>query len=215
MSSSVTPFARKDFPRSLDHNHPMGDNGIMSLTPRLVLCAYYETLHQQLISRRDELLGAAPALVKAELIQRFSPYTPEQRAAYTEAVEAFLDERIEMYNPIGAQYAIGDADPADAFELQLELEWYDARAEYARLAAAARKLIAPTMTDADLPHLAARLIRRCGAWPDASIIAAYNAAPAPNYLPDYVLARLIEQHLCADGGTDHPASAPPDKPVSE
>jgi len=44
-----------------------------------------------------------------------------------------------------------------------------------------------------LPILVDELIQKVGAFPDKSIISAYEAAPALNRLPDYVVAKVIEE----------------------
>jgi hypothetical protein len=47
-----------------------------------------------------------------------------------------------------------------------------------------------------LPELADRLIRRVGAFPDRSIIAAYAEKPTLQKLPDFVVSTAIEQVVC-------------------
>ncbi len=49
------------------------------------------------------------------------------------------------------------------------------------------------MSDQRLHDLAAELIKKAGAFPDKSIIAAYNAAPSLHKLPDFLVASAIEQ----------------------
>jgi hypothetical protein len=49
------------------------------------------------------------------------------------------------------------------------------------------------MSDGQLREAAGALIRKMGAYPDRSIIAAYEASPATRKLPDYVVARAIEE----------------------
>jgi len=49
--------------------------------------------------------------------------------------------------------------------------------------------------DERLDFLVDGLIREVGAFPDKSIISAYEVAPALNKLPDYVVAKAIETIL--------------------
>jgi hypothetical protein len=51
------------------------------------------------------------------------------------------------------------------------------------------------MTEENMRRLADELIRKVGAFPDRSIIPAYEAEPALGKLPDYVVARAIEETL--------------------
>ena len=49
------------------------------------------------------------------------------------------------------------------------------------------------MTDENVHVLAEELIGKVGAFPDKSIIAGYEAKPALQKLPDYIVAGAIEQ----------------------
>ncbi len=49
------------------------------------------------------------------------------------------------------------------------------------------------MTDEKMYRLADELIKKLGAYPDKSIISAYEAKPALGKLPDYIVARAIEE----------------------
>jgi hypothetical protein len=52
-----------------------------------------------------------------------------------------------------------------------------------------------------LPDLADELIRQSGAFPDRSILDAYRVEPTLQKLPDYIVARVIEEIAC---GRDSP-----------
>jgi hypothetical protein len=106
---------------------------------------------------------------------------------------AFVDERIETYNPIGIQYLFDRSRAKEAFELELQLDWYDSRAEFEALVEAARSKAQTDVTEDRLRPLAEELIKDVGAFPDKSIIAAYEAKPGLRKLPDYVVARAIEE----------------------
>jgi hypothetical protein len=44
-------------------------------------------------------------------------------------------------------------------------------------------------------ELAGELIKEVGAFPDGSIISTYEVKPAPGKLPDYIVARAIEETI--------------------
>jgi len=165
----------------------------------LVLKAYFETLYERLEGSRNSLLDRAAQFLRQELQKRqFEDYADDKYQAYSDASLAFIDERIETYNPIGFQYLYDRSRALEAFELELELNWYDSRHEYLDLVEAATRIASLGVTDENLRSLAEDLIRQVGAFPDRSIIRAYEAAPALRKLPDYVVARAIEQILRPD-----------------
>lgn len=160
----------------------------------ILLKAYYEALYEQLQARKELLAGRIDDLLTAEIAARaFGDFGREKYAAYKDACLAFVDERIEAYNPIGIQYLYDRDRAGSAFELELQLDWYDSRAEFAALVQAAREKAEPDVTESRLRRLAEELIEKVGAFPDKSIIAAYEAKPGLNKLPDYIVARTIEE----------------------
>jgi hypothetical protein len=168
------------------------------MTPAsLLLKVYYERLHERMAERRSQLLLRIDELLAEELaIRKWGDLEAEKAAAYRDACEAFLDERLEMYNPIGVQYTFGDTPSHLAAELELQLNWYDSRVEFMDLVAAARLLVVKGGPDEALDNLAEELIRRAGAFPDRSIIAGYGADPTLLKLPDYIVACGIEEIVC-------------------
>jgi len=86
----------------------------------------------------------------------------------------------------------------EAFELELQLNWYDSRAEFTDLVAAAREKARAGLTDEDLRSMAEELIREAGAFPDSSIISGYQAGPLLQKLPDYIVARAIEEIIAPE-----------------
>jgi hypothetical protein len=58
---------------------------------------------------------------------------------------------------------------------------------------AARARSEAEITQETTAEQAEELIRQMGAFPDKSIISAYEAQPALGKLPDYVVARAIEE----------------------
>jgi hypothetical protein len=169
------------------------------MTPgQLLLKAYYERLYERLRAGRERVAARIDELLPAEIAKRgFDAVAADKRAAYREACLAFLDERLETYNPIGIQYTFDRANSRTAAELEFQLNWYNSRPEFKALVATVRTLAAEGVTDETLPVLADDLIRRLGAFPDRSIIAAYTAEPALQKLPDYLVACAIEEILCA------------------
>lgn len=163
-----------------------------------LLKAYYERLHDLMETHRSRLLLRVDELLAEEVKTRgFGEMDAEKRAAYREACVAFLDERLETYNPIGIQYAFGNAPSRLAAELEFQLNWYNSKPEFAALVAAARSLAQGCVSDDTLSDLADELIGRAGAFPDRSIITNYRAEPALQKLPDYVVACAIEGILCS------------------
>ena len=56
-----------------------------------------------------------------------------------------------------------------------------------------RGKVTEEMTEEKMQLLADELIREVGAFPDKSIISAYEAEPGLSRLPDYVVSRAIEE----------------------
>ncbi len=79
---------------------------------KLLLNAYYEVLYQRLEANKALLAGKIEHLLKQEIAKRsFADFSAghltaddDKFAAYRDACLAFVDERIETYNPIGIQY---------------------------------------------------------------------------------------------------------------
>ena len=163
----------------------------------LVLKAYYEQLYERMAARRPAMLARVDELLPAEVARRdFGDIGADKLAAYHEACIAFIDERLESYNPIGVQYTFGTAPSRTAAELEFELNWYNSRPEFADLVALARSLAGESVSDDVLEALARELIGRAGAFPDRSIIETYTAEPALQKLPDYIVACVIEEIVC-------------------
>lgn len=165
---------------------------------RVLLKAYYEQLHERMEARRERLIACIDALLPTEIARRrFGPLRPDQVEAYREAALAFVDERLETYNPIGIQYTFDHATTRRAAELEFQLDWYDSRPEFETLVAAARALATEAdAPDEQLPELAARLIDQCGAFPNRSILTGYLQKPTLQKLPDFLVASAIEDVVC-------------------
>jgi hypothetical protein len=160
----------------------------------LLLKAYYEALYERLEARKGLLAAKIDDLLAEEIATRgFEDFDEEKHTAYKEACLAFVDERIELYNPIGIQYLYDRSRAKDAFELELQLNWYDSRAEFRALVEAARSIAAAIVTEEKIRPMAEELITEVGAFPNNSIISAYEAKPSLNRLPDYIVARTIEE----------------------
>ena len=164
---------------------------------RIVLKAYYERLYERLATDRARVTARIALLLPAEIErQGFGPMGSERIEAYREACQAFVDERLDMYNPIGIQYTFDRQNSRQAAELEFQLDWYNSRPEFEALVAAAQSRAAEEMSDEMLGDLADALIREVGAFPDQSIIAGYIAQPACQKLPDFIVACAIEQVVC-------------------
>jgi hypothetical protein len=168
----------------------------------VLLQAYYERLHELMAARRAELLSRVDELLDAEVARRgFGEMSGDKLAAYRETCVAFIDERQEAYNPIGIQYTFDRSTSRGAAELEFQLNWYNSRGEFADLVAAARSLAAEAVSDEALPDHVEELIRRAGAFPDRSILTAYQVEPTLQKLPDYIVACVIEEIVCGRQGS--------------
>ena len=161
---------------------------------KILLNTYYEALHNRLVENRDLLSEKIENLLQDEFTNsNFDNFDQQKFEAYKDACLAFVDERIEMYNPIGIQYTFDSTRRHEAFELELQLNFYDGLAEFKALVEAAQNKLQARQNQQQLQELADELIKDLGAFPDKSIIAAYRAAPALGKLPDYIVARAIEE----------------------
>jgi len=160
----------------------------------VILRAYYEALYDLLVAEKDIMAARIDKLLAEEIaIREFESFDQDKYAAYQEACMAFVDERIEAYNPIGIQYVYDRCSAKEAFELELQLNWYDSRKEFRALVEAARNKSIKIVSDEELRSLAEELINEVGAFPDKSIIFAYESKPGLSKLPDYVVAKAIEE----------------------
>lgn len=160
---------------------------------KVLLQAYYEALYDRLETRKPRITAKIDQFLAEEVERRgYEGFNEQKFAAYREACLAFVDERIETYNPTGLQYLFDRQVAKEAFVLELQLDWYDSRAEFEILVSEARERAAG-MTDETVYVLAERLIEQVGAFPDKSIIAGYEQKPDLQKLPDYIVARAIEQ----------------------
>ena len=160
----------------------------------LLLKAYYEALYEQLEANKELLATRIEKLLQEEIVKHgFGNFDEEKYTAYRDACLAFVDERMETYNPIGIQYTFDRVRAQEAIELELQLNWYDSRAELEALMEAVRSKAEVEMTEERMRRLADELIKEVGAFPDKSIISAYKAKPALGKLPDYVVAQAIEE----------------------
>ena len=159
----------------------------------LLLKAYYEALYERLEAKKELLAARIEELLAEEIAERgFEDFDEAKYAAYRDACLAFVDERIEAYNPTGIQYTFERVNSREVFDLELQLNWYDSRAEFEALVEAARSKAEAGLTEERLRPLAEELIEQVGAFPDNSIISAYEAQAGLRKLPDYVVARAIE-----------------------
>ena len=160
----------------------------------LLLKAYYEALYERLQANKELLARRIDELLAEEVAERgFEDFDEDKYASYKDACLAFVDERIELYDPFGIQYTFDRTRAKEAFELELQIDWYDSRAEFEALAEAARNKVKAGVMEEGLRPLADELIKELGAFPDKSIISSYEAEPGLRKLPDYVVARTIEE----------------------
>ena len=160
----------------------------------LLLKAYYEALYERLQADKELLITKVEELLTKEIGKcGYEDFDEDKFAAYKEACLAFVDERIETYNPFGIQYTFDQTRSKEAFELEMQIDWYDSRAEFENLVSAARKKAQTGEIEERLEFLTEELIKEVGAFPDKSIISAYETEPALRKLPDYIVAQTIEE----------------------
>ena len=160
----------------------------------VLLKAYYEALYERLEANKETLVEKIDILLAGEIKKRgFEGFNKEKYKAYRDACLAFIDERIEAYNPIGIQYLYNRGGSKELIELELQLNWYDSTNEFRALVEITRRKAGEDLTDEQLRALAEEIIKEVGVFPDKSIISAYEAKPGLNKLPDYIVARTIEE----------------------
>jgi hypothetical protein len=159
----------------------------------ILLKAYYEALYERLEARKEVLSAKIDGFLAKEIEKRgFEGFNDEKYKAYRDACLAFIDERIEAYNPIGIQYTYDRCSTKELTELELQLNWYDSRIEFQILVETVSSKAEEDLTEERLRSLAEEIISEVGVFPDKSIISAYEAKPGLNKLPDYIVARTIE-----------------------
>ena len=160
----------------------------------VLLKAYYEALYEKLEAQKGLLTEKIDELLAEEIRKRgFKGFNEQKYQAYRDACLAFIDERIEAYNPIGIQYLFNRSSAKELIELELQLNWYDSTNEFRSLVETARSKVSEDLTDEQLRSLAEEIINEAGVFPDRSIISAYEAKPGLNKLPDYIVARTFEE----------------------
>ncbi len=160
----------------------------------VLLKAYYEALYERMEAQK-EILAAKIDVFLAEEIEKqgFEGFNEEKYKAYRDACLAFIDERIEAYNPIGIQYIYDRINAKEVIELELQLNWYDSRNEFQSLVETARSKADEDLTEEQLKPVAEEIITEAGVFPNRSIISAYEEKPGLNKLPDYIVARTLEE----------------------
>jgi hypothetical protein len=167
----------------------------------VLLQAYYEALYERLEAQKEILAGKIDKLLVEEIEKRrFEGFNEEKYKAYRDACLAFIDERIEAYNPIGIQYLFDRSSAKEVIELELQLNWYDSRSEFQLLVETVRSKAVRDLAEQNLRPLAEEIIAEVGVFPDRSIISAYEEKPGLNKLPDYIVARTIEEVIVLEGG---------------
>jgi hypothetical protein len=161
----------------------------------LLLNAYYEQLFELIEENRLCILAHIDELLAEEVPKISLNLDREKISTLKEVSVAILEERVELYNPIGFQYTFDRLRSEQARQLELQLDWYDSKQEFEKLIAIVRAKAQENMTPQQLQELAYELIERCGAFPDKSIIDAYRLSPALNKVPDYIVSLAIEEVL--------------------
>jgi len=160
---------------------------------KILLNAYYEQLYEKLVGARDILVSHVEKILTDEIRRQGFKNLPEEKyAAYRETSIAFIDERIEAYNPTGIQYTFDNIHRKLVQNIELQFDWYDSRSELAELLELVHEKAEIKMDEERTKQLVEEIIKEFGAFPDRSIITAYESEPELFKLPDYVVARAIE-----------------------
>jgi hypothetical protein len=163
---------------------------------KLLLNAYFEALYNILLDWKSSVISAIDRFLPLEFAKLDSAAADgktEKLAAYRDAAIAFVDERIEMYNPIGLQYTFDNKTCQFAQKLELQLNWFDSTDEFRNLLEEILEIETAGFDVEKLPLLAEQLIRKFGAFPDKSIVESYNRQPSLQKLPDFIVAQSIEK----------------------
>ena len=160
----------------------------------VLLRAYYEALYERMEAQKEILAAKIDEFLAEEIEKRgFIGFNEDKYKAYRDACLAFIDERIEAYNPIGIQYVYDRSGARQVIELELQLNWYDSRNEFQSLVETVQSKAVEDLTEERLQLLADEIIAEAGVFPDRSIISAYEEQPGLNKLPDYIVARTLEE----------------------
>lgn len=159
---------------------------------KILLNAYFETLYNKLLEQKQVIYSQIEQLLGPE-IEKLETVSDEKIDAYRDACLAFVDERLEMYNPIGVQYTFDNRDRKFAKELELQLNWFDSTEEFNKLLDEIKEIGKKGFDGQNIEQYARQLIRRFGAFPDKSIIEGFREKPVLQKIPDYVVACSIEK----------------------
>ncbi len=137
---------------------------------KLLLNAYFEALYNILLDWESSIISAIDRFLPLEFAKLDSTAADgntEKLTAYRDAAIAFVDERIEMYNPIGLQYTFDNPPAADQFAKQLELQinWFDSTNEFNILLEEITEIETAGFDEEKLPQLANQLIGKFGTFP--------------------------------------------------
>ena len=141
-----------------------------------------------------------PGRIRRELLSGWDEENEAVIKAYADAAASFIDERLYSYRldhiDRFLQAASRGISTEDAASLEISLDWYDCREEKKeidRFIETGLNLMRPG------GDIAESLLDDFGAFPDKTIIEAYEKAPAKNHLPDYALALSLERVIRGAG----------------
>ena len=158
---------------------------------KIILNAYYERLYNLLLENKGQVIRSINDLLPRALAG-FGSFDEDKKEAYLEAALSFLDERLEMYNPLGIQYTFDNVNREFARQLELQLNFFDSTEEFLSITEKIEEFTKEGFDEEKMGCYANELVGLFSAFPDRSIIEAYKSKPALNKIPDYVLAESIE-----------------------
>ncbi len=159
---------------------------------KIILNSYFEILYETLLEQKQAVYSQIDLLLLPQ-IEKLEAVSSERIKAYREACLAFVDERLEMYNPIGMQYTYDNQARKFAKELELQLNWFDSTEEFNKILGAIKEIVNKGFDEKNVEQYARQLIKDFGAFPDKSIIEAFRERPALQKIPDYIVACSIEK----------------------
>ena len=158
--------------------------------------AYYVRLRLIISSARAGIEKSIREEIRDEFLSRWPESRDEVIDAYADAAVSFIEERLYAYGLSSIDRFLMAASrgvsPGDLASLEISIDWYECSPEKEEIDARIEKGL-NLMRAAD--EIVEGLLREFGAFPDRTIIKAYDKAPAKNHLPDYALALALERFI--------------------
>lgn len=162
---------------------------------RLLIKVYKEMLHELLNTYIDLFQASLPTLLRDEISKLGKKLDSNQYLTIKDECTKFFHVRLESYDPSGYQHTLNDLKSPDYYQLRRQSDWYNDQVEFDHFVDAINDKVKEEMSEEETRQAADELLREVGAFPDNSIISGYESEPKLNRLPDYVVARIIEEMI--------------------